>query len=154
MGAVLLGGTALAHRRQLSPDGLRCSRTKPWVAVTSTPRWALLGAWVAVAGCVTRIVAQAVVGFGAAPYGGGLSVLLFESGFLLAGTALPLVLVYRLGRIFPRWMLLWPGAGLGTGITSGAQDSPQRRTATTCGLASPAVIRPATLTSLRVPGGT
>jgi hypothetical protein len=63
-------------------------------------------------------VAQAVVGFGTAPYGGGLSVVLFEGGFLLAGTVLPLLLVYRLGRIFPRWMLLWPGAGLGTGITA------------------------------------
>src|SRR4051794_5981679 len=58
-GALLLGGTALAHGRQLNPDCLRCSRTKPWVEVPSTPRWALLGAWVAVAGCVTRIVAQA-----------------------------------------------------------------------------------------------
>lgn len=117
-GAVLLGGTALAHRRQLSPGCLRCSRAKPWVEVPSTPRWALVGAWVAVAGCVTRIVAQAVVGFGAAPFGGGLSIVLFEGGFLLAGTALPLLLVYRLGRIFPRWMLLWPGAGLGTAITA------------------------------------
>jgi hypothetical protein len=63
-------------------------------------------------------VAQAAVGFGAAPYGGGLSSVLFEGGFLLAGTVLPLLLVYRLGRIFPRWMLLWPGAGLGTGITA------------------------------------
>jgi hypothetical protein len=63
-------------------------------------------------------VAQAVVGFGAAPFGGGLSIVLFEGGFLLAGTVLPLLLVYRLGRIFPRWMLLSPGAGLGTGITA------------------------------------
>lgn len=87
-------------------------------AVPATPRWALLGAWFAIAGCVTRLVAQAVVGFGAAPYRGGLSVVLFEGGFLLAGTVLPLLLVYRLGRIFPRWLLLCPGAGLGAGITA------------------------------------
>jgi hypothetical protein len=59
-----------------------------------------------------------MVGFGTVPYRGGLSIVLFEGGFLLAGTVLPLLLVYRLGRIFPRWMLLWPGAGLGTGITA------------------------------------
>jgi hypothetical protein len=44
--------------------------------------------------------------------------LLFEIGFVCAGIALPLLLVYRLGRVFPRWMLLLPGAGLGTGITA------------------------------------
>jgi hypothetical protein len=63
-------------------------------------------------------VAQGVVGFGTAPYGGGLSIVLFEGGFLLAGTVLPLLLVYPLDRSFPRWVLLWPGAGLGTGITA------------------------------------
>jgi len=42
----------------------------------------------------------------------------FEGGFLLAGTALPFLLVTRFGRVFPRWMLLLPGAGLGAGITA------------------------------------
>ena len=31
---------------------------------------------------------------------------------------MPLLLVDRPGRIFPRWMLLLPGAGLGAGITA------------------------------------
>jgi hypothetical protein len=76
------------------------------------------GAWLAVAGCVGRLAAQAAVGFDVIPYAAGPSVLLFEGGFLLAGIALPLLLVYRPGRVFPRWMLLLPGVGLGTGITA------------------------------------
>jgi hypothetical protein len=69
-------------------------------------------------GGLTRLAAQAVVGLNAVPYEGGLSVLLFEGGFLLAGVVLPLLLVHRLGKVFPRWMLLLPGAGLGAGITA------------------------------------
>jgi hypothetical protein len=64
------------------------------------------------------LAAQAVVGFDTTPYAASLSMLLFEGGFLLAGIALPLLLVYRLGKVFPRWMLLLPGAGLGAGITA------------------------------------
>lgn len=117
-GAVLLAGTGLAYQRRLDPTCLRCTRTRPWAATEVTPRWAIAAAWVAVVGCVTRLLAQVVVGFDAIPLEAGASMLLFELGFVLAGTALPLLLVYRLGRVFPRWMLLWPGAGLGVGITA------------------------------------
>jgi hypothetical protein len=111
-GAALLSSTALAYQRRLDPTCLRCTgRARP----TTTPHWP---AWLAVAGCLTRLAAQAAVGFGSTPYAGNLSMILFEGGFLLAGIALPLLLVYRLGRIFPRWMLLLPGAGLGAGITA------------------------------------
>jgi hypothetical protein len=116
IGAGLLGATALARQRQLDPSCLRCHGRKG--QVTTTPGWALIGAWVAVVGCSVRLVAQAVVGFDAVPYAAGLSMMLFEGGFLLAGIALPLLLVYRAGRFFPRWMLLLPGAGLGAGITA------------------------------------
>jgi hypothetical protein len=56
--------------------------------------------------------------------------LLFEAGFLLAGTVLPLALVYRWGRVFPgwvpllagrgvpRWLVLGPALGLGVGMTA------------------------------------
>jgi hypothetical protein len=115
-GAVLLGGTALARQRQLNPDCLRCTGIAG--RVSSTPRWALAGAWVAVGACAARILAQAAVGFGSTPYASSLSMIAFEAGFLLAGTALPLLLVYRAGSVFPRWMLLLPGAGLGAGITA------------------------------------
>jgi len=116
-GAVLLAGTALAHQRRLDPTCLRCSgQARP----TSTPHWP---AWLAVAGCLTRLTAQAVVDFGSTPYNStpynsSLSRIIFEGGFVLAGVALPLLLVYRAGRIFPRWMLLLPGIGLGAGITA------------------------------------
>jgi hypothetical protein len=73
---------------------------------------------VAIFGCAARLLAQAVVGFDQTPYAANPSMLLFEIGFVCAGTVLPLLLVYRPGRVFPRWMLLLPGAGLGTGITA------------------------------------
>lgn len=107
-GAALLGRTALTYQRRLGPGR----------SVTEIPRWAVIGAWTAVAGCLIRLGAQAVVGFSSTPYGANLSLILFEGGFLLAGIVLPLLLVYRIGRFFPRWMLLLPGAGLGGGITA------------------------------------
>jgi hypothetical protein len=111
-GAALLGATALAYQRRLDPTCLRCTgRPRP----TSTPTWP---AWLAVVGCLTRLAAQAAVGFGSTPYDGNLSRIIFESGFVLAGVALPLLLVYRPGRFFPRWMLILPGLGLGAGITA------------------------------------
>jgi hypothetical protein len=111
-GAALLGATALAYQRRLDPTCVRCTgRSRP----ISTPKWP---AWLAVAGCLTRLVAQAAVGFGSTPYDGNLSRIIFEGGFVLAGVALPLLLVYRVGRFFPRWMLLLPGVGLGAGISA------------------------------------
>ena len=74
---------------------------------TSVPRWAFAGAWVAVAGCLVRIAAQVAVGFDGIPLNG--SVVVFEVGFLLAGTLLPLALVYRWGRVWPRWTLFLAG---------------------------------------------
>ncbi|TCO33106.1 hypothetical protein EV652_103105 [Kribbella steppae] len=106
-GAALLGRTALTYRRRLGPGR----------SLEAIPIWAVIGAWSAVAGCLIRLAAQAVVGFDT-PYGANLSLILFEGGFLLAGIVLPLLLVYRVGRFFPRWMLLLPGAGLGGGITA------------------------------------
>ncbi|TDD13115.1 hypothetical protein E1218_34935 [Kribbella turkmenica] len=107
-GAALLAGTAAVHQRRLGP-GRRFHEI---------PTWAVVGAWAAVAGCLVRLGAQAVVGFDRTPYGAGISLIVFEGGFLLAGIVLPLLLVYRLGRIFPRWMLLLPGACLGGGISA------------------------------------
>jgi len=102
-GAVLLGRLAKAHQ----------AAAQPW------PHWvSVAGACLAVAGCLIRLAAQAVVGFGQMPYDGNLSVLLFEGGFVLAGTLLPFLLVHRIGRYFPRWLLLLPGFTLGAGITA------------------------------------
>jgi hypothetical protein len=102
-GAVLLGLLARAHQ----------PRAVAWPAWVSTA-----GACLAAVGCLTRLGAQAVVGFGHTPYGGNLSLLLFESGFLLAGTVLPFLLVHPIGRRFPRMLLLLPGYTIGAGITA------------------------------------
>ncbi|ADB35537.1 hypothetical protein Kfla_6540 [Kribbella flavida DSM 17836] len=115
-GAALLAATALARQRQLDPTCLSCSGGP--ARVSSTPRWAVAGALVAVAGCLIRVAAQAAVGFDFVPYDAGLAMIVFEGGFLLAGIALPLLLVTRIGRVFPRWMLLLPGGLLGAGITA------------------------------------
>lgn len=102
-GAVLLGLLARAHQPS----------ARPW------PRWiAVAGAWAAFAGCLTRLGAQAVVGFEQTPYGGNLSILLFEGGFVLVGTVLPFLLVHPIGHRFPRWLLLLPGYTLGVGMTA------------------------------------
>jgi hypothetical protein len=102
-GAVLIGLLARAHQ----------PRATPW------PHWiSTAGAWLAVAGCLTRLGAQAVVGFGQTPFGGNQSVVIFEGGFLLVGTALPFVLVHPIGRRFPRWMVLLPGFVIGAGMSA------------------------------------
>lgn len=102
-GAVLIGLLARAHQ----------SRATPW------PHWiSTAGACLAVAGCLTRLAAQAVVGFGQTPFGGNQSVMIFEGGFLLVGTVLPFLLVHPIGRRFPRWMLLLPGFVIGAGMSA------------------------------------
>ncbi|MET7330277.1 hypothetical protein [Nonomuraea sp. NPDC005650] len=86
-----------------------------------TPTWAFVAAYVAVGGCLARILAQAAVGIGGGDPG-------FEAGFLLAGTVLPLALVHRWGRVWPRWvpvlagrgvprrLVLWPGVAVSGGL--------------------------------------
>lgn len=73
--------------------------------LSHTPDWAYWAAYVSVAGCLTRIVAQAAVGFDSSPLTEGGSAELFNICFLLAGTLLPLALVHSWGRIWPRWVV-------------------------------------------------
>ena len=133
-GGVLLGATVLTYQRHWRGACLACGRTSE--AATSglrtgtLPRWAWLAAWSAVAGCLVRLLAQLAVGFGSELTEGDGTVLLFEAGFLLAGTVLPLALVCRWGRVFPpwvpvlagrgvpRWLVLGPGLVLGVGMTA------------------------------------
>ena len=103
-GAVLLGLLARTHQQR---------RSSPWPAWISTTAASL-----AVAGCLTRLAAQAAVGFDRTPYGGNLSLIVFEGGFVLVGTVLPFLLAHPIGRLFPRWMLLLPGFGIGAGMTA------------------------------------
>jgi hypothetical protein len=129
-GGVLVGVTALSYQRHWRGVCLACGRTGEAARPARPPRWAWLAAWAAVTGCLLRLLAQVLVGFGTNLRQLGGSLLLFEAGFLLAGTVLPLALVYRWGRVFPgwvpllagrrvpRWLVLGPALGLGVGMTA------------------------------------
>ncbi|MFG2056772.1 hypothetical protein ACGFI9_22390 [Micromonospora sp. NPDC048930] len=106
-GALLLHAAALAHVRRFRGDCGDCGRTRP--SGGPVPRWARVAAWSAVAGCLVRLAAQAAVGFGDVPLTRGLSLALFEVGFLLAGVLLPLALVHRWGTVWPGWVPLLAG---------------------------------------------
>ncbi|UPK76389.1 hypothetical protein MU582_07065 [Nocardioidaceae bacterium SCSIO 66511] len=106
----------------------RCGRTEKSVGrLDTTPRWAYIAAYVAVGGCVVRIIAQAAVGFGENPLSSGVAAMAFEGGFLLAGSLLPLALVHGWGRRWPRWVPFlasrriprWLVLGPGTGVSAG-----------------------------------
>ncbi|MDN5852629.1 MAG: hypothetical protein L0K86_07250, partial [Actinomycetia bacterium] len=107
----------------------RCGRTNASGGrLAETPMWAYVAAYVAVAGCVVRVLAQAAVGFNENPLSNGPAVIAFEGAFLLAGSLLPLALVHGWGRVWPRWvpilrrrriprwLVLGPGAGVSAGI--------------------------------------
>ncbi|MGZ0148951.1 hypothetical protein ACXJJ3_17890 [Kribbella sp. WER1] len=103
VGAVLLGLLARAHQPP----------ARAW------PAWVpIAGACLATVGCLTRLGAQAAVGFEKTPYGDSLSLVLFEGGFVLVGTLLPFLLVHPFGRRFPRWLLLLPGYAIGCGMSA------------------------------------
>ena len=110
LGAGLLAATTTQYRRSQHPGCPRCARTGPvtqWDAPRCgpPPRWAQTAAYLAVAGMITRFAAQAIIGFGARPFTENASATLFDVGFVLAGSLLPLALVHRWGRIWPRWVL-------------------------------------------------
>jgi hypothetical protein len=107
-GAVLVGSNVLTYQRHWHGACLACGSTPNMVRLTRPPRWARLAAWAAVAGWLVRILAQVGVGFGELAGAVG-TLLLFEAGFMLAGTVLPLALVHRWGRVFPRWVPLLAG---------------------------------------------
>ncbi|GGT89830.1 hypothetical protein [Actinomadura livida] len=128
--AVLTGLAARAHRRRTRGGCGGCGRAAAAAGpLDRTPAWAYRAAYLAVAGCAARVAAQAAVGFGGAPLSGGASALLFEAGFVLGGTLLPLALVHPFGRTWPRplpvlggrrvprRLVLWLAAAVSAGLT-------------------------------------
>lgn len=131
---ILVGAAAEAYRRRWRSDCLFCGRTGvragPGQGSGQLPRWARWAAYVAVAGCLVRLGAQVAVGFDSSLLQGGGSLLLFEAGFILAGTVLPLALVHSWGRVVPRWvpvlagrrvprwLLLGPAFGIAGALTA------------------------------------
>lgn len=86
-----------------------CGRIGIQVRLAQPPWWAWCGAYAAVAGCLVRLSAQLAVGFESSLLQLSASLLVFEASFVLAGTVLPLALVYSWGRVFPRWVPLLVG---------------------------------------------
>ncbi|MFI0373991.1 hypothetical protein ACH35V_39550 [Actinomadura sp. 1N219] len=127
---IMTGLSALAYARRTRAGCDRCGRRDGAAGpLAATPAWAFWAAYLAVAGCLARIAAQAAVGFGESPLAGGPSAILFEAGFLLGGSLLPLALVHSFGRTWPRLvpvlggrrvprrLVLWPGAAISGGLT-------------------------------------
>ncbi|MFI0356363.1 hypothetical protein [Actinomadura sp. 9N407] len=128
-GGVLTGLAALSYQRRTRAGCAECGRaaTAPG-PLDRTPAWAYAAAYASVAGCVVRVLAQAAVGFEKSPLSSGASALLFEIGFVLGGSLLPLSLVHSWGRVWPRWipglsgrdvprrLVLWPAAGISAGL--------------------------------------
>ena len=110
---VLVGAVAVAYRRRWLSDCLFCGRTGIRVRLAQPPRWAWGAACAAILGCLTRLGAQVAVGFGMIPRQAGarfaIESFVFEAGFLLVGTVLPLALVCSWGKRVPRWMPLLAG---------------------------------------------
>jgi hypothetical protein len=101
---ILVGTAAVAYRRRWRSDCMFCGRIGTQVRPAQPPWWAWCGAYAAFAGCLVRLGAQLAVGFESSLLQLSASLLVFEAGFVLAGTVLPLALVYSWGRVFPRWV--------------------------------------------------
>jgi hypothetical protein len=130
-GGLLVGAATVSYQRHWRGACMACGRTgDPAPTRDATPWWAWVAAGAAIAGCLARLLAQLAVGVGDELLRGNVSVVLFEAGFMLAGTVLPLALVSRWGRIVPawlpvlagrrvpRWVVLAPGLALGVGMTT------------------------------------
>jgi hypothetical protein len=127
-GGILLGLTTEAYRRRWRSACLFCGCTACRARPARSPRWAVWGAYAAIAGWLLRLGAQAAAGFGFAR-DGGMAMLLFEIGFVLAGAVLPLALIRPWGRALPRrmpllagrrvprWLLLGPAFAIAGALT-------------------------------------
>ncbi|MBC6463179.1 hypothetical protein [Actinomadura sp. HBU206391] len=126
---VLVVLSARSYQRRTREGCAACGRTASSAGpLRRTPRWAFWAAYLSVAGCLVRIIAQVRIGFAQSPLSAGASAMLFEVGFVLGGTVLPLSLVHGWGRFWPRWvprlagrrvprrLVLWPACGISGGL--------------------------------------
>lgn len=128
-GALALARSLVDYRRRWKADCPRCGRTGPAREQVTVQTWAWWAAYAAVAGCLLRLLAQALVGFDMSLFAQGAAAWAFEAGFLLSGVVLPLALVHSWGRTWPgwvpllagrrvpRWLLLAPAFAVGAGLT-------------------------------------
>ncbi|RCV56984.1 hypothetical protein [Marinitenerispora sediminis] len=113
-GACLAGAVAVAAGtrgyRSRRPGGCaRCGRTGAAVRGERLPAWAWWAAYAAVAGCAARVAVQWAVGFADAPLRAGAALAVFDAGFALAGSVLPLAVVHSWGWALPSWLPLLAG---------------------------------------------
>jgi hypothetical protein len=119
------------HHRRRCPA---CGRDPAWVAPPPTPPpMVFAAAYAVVLAFLVRVGAQVVVDVGSgssiADATDPASLAIFVGGAALAGTLLPLALVQRWGRVWPRWtgplsgrrvprwLVLGPGLVIGVGMT-------------------------------------
>lgn len=131
-GGLLVGAYTVSYQRHWRGACPACGSTAAQTgpAQEDPPLWARVAAGVAMTGWLVRLLAQAAVGLDGELLNGSPAVVLFEAGFMLAGTVLPLALVSRWGRRLPtwlpvvggrsvpRWLVLGPSLLLGVGMTS------------------------------------
>ncbi|WP_157520739.1 hypothetical protein [Herbidospora daliensis] len=100
---------AVAEQRRVRRACVHCGRVhgrSPERRTDPAPRWAYVAAYVAVGGCAARLAALVLDSVSAheplpftSPFG------IFVGLLIVAGTLLPLALVHRFGRIWPRWVV-------------------------------------------------
>ncbi len=102
---------AVAEQRRVRRACVLCARVhgrSPERRTDPTPRWAYLAAYVAVGGCaarVTALVLDSLTTDKPLPFALGSPFAIFVALMIVAGTLLPLALVHRFGRIWPRWVV-------------------------------------------------
>jgi hypothetical protein len=111
-GGILLGATAVAYRRRWRSGCLFCGRSGVTVRLAQPPWWAWCAAYLAVAGFLVRLGAQVAIGFDTYLPKAAAAAIVFEGGFVLTGTVLPLALVYSWGHVLPGWVPLLAGRRL------------------------------------------
>lgn len=108
---------AIDAQRQARGACAECGRVhgrSPESRISPTPWWGWVAGYAAMAGCLSRFGAQAITGFPGQDVSALFTPLVnpftvFAFLMFVAGTLLPLALVHRWGRIWPRWVLPFAG---------------------------------------------